>query len=93
MQPQKADDVMEVTVTVKDGDKPATTMTLPLPREQAIEMRLATALMQESAISRETTTAEVYLRLCSLGIDIFMKEWSAMRLKQITTDLKQILGG
>jgi len=75
---------MEVTVTVKDGAR-ITTYQADLPDEQAQELRLATVTI------RNMQPAEVFVRMCSLGLDVFLKEYGQQRLKFMISEFKRLL--
>jgi hypothetical protein len=75
---------MQVTVTVKDADR-ITTYQADLPDEQTQELHLATATI------RNMQPAEVFLRMCSLGLDVFLKEYGNLRLKFMVSEFKRLL--
>lgn len=74
-----------VTVTYKDDNNRVTVYESELPAEQAQELALATA------VTRNMQPAEVFLRMCSLGLDVFLKEYGQQRLKYMISEFKRLL--
>jgi hypothetical protein len=74
-----------VTVTYKDDNNRVTVYEAELPAEQAQELALATTAI------RRMQPAEVFLRMSSLGLDLFIKELGHEHLKRMVTELRQLL--
>jgi len=74
-----------VTVTVKDDTNRVTVYETELPAEQGRELDLATTAL------RNMQTAEVFLRMCTLGLDVFLKEFGQHHLKFVIAEIKRLL--
>jgi hypothetical protein len=76
-----------MTVTVRiDDDGQITECVVPLPDIQALELRIATETQQP-----KMPLAWVFLRTCSLGLDVFLKEYGRQRANLLTQELKRML--
>lgn len=78
---------MPMTVTVKiDDDGQITECVLPLPDIQALELRIAMETHPQ-----KMPLAWVFLRMCSLGLDLFLKEYGRQRTNLLIQELKRML--
>lgn len=81
---------MAVTVRVDDGGE-ISSYTATMPAVQAQELRLLLEVMHcfGSANQRSMSAAESFARLCSLGIDAFLKEYGAARFESVTAAVRK----